>query len=346
MPDDTPTLAAEYFDGRSPLPQAVRLRAAGGRLHIEGATVRREVALAGLAWPERTRHGARVLHLEAGDSLHCADAAAWDAWARGLHREGLAVRLQQSWRLTLAALALLVVLAAAGYRWGVPAAARGVLALVPASVDAEVGAHALGALRERGWLGESQRTPAQRERVRAAWQEALARSGTGVPHRLHFHHGKALGANAFALPGGDIVVTDGLLALAEDRDDIVIGVLAHELAHVRHRHGMRGVVQASLLAVASSAALGDFSGVVAVLPALLGQLAYSRDFEREADRDARALLREAGLAPSAMAVLFERLAAQRRMRGAPAEEGDALGIAFSSHPADAERIAFFRDGAP
>lgn len=341
MQEEPGALAAEYFDGRSAQPHAVRLRAAGGRLHIEGDAVRRELPLAGLDWPERTRHGARVMHLDGGGTLHCADAAAWDAWARSLHRDGLAVRLQQSWRATLSALVLLVLLGAAGYRWGVPAAAHGVLAFVPAAVDAELGAASLEALGERGWLGESRRPAAQRERLRAAWNEALARSGTQVPHRLHFHRGEALGANAFALPGGDIVLTDGLLALAEDRDDIVLGVLAHELGHVRHRHGMRSVVQASLLAAATGAALGDFSSVLSLLPAVLGQLAYSRDFEREADRDARALMLAAGLPPSAMAVLFERLADERRRRGR-----DSLGIAFSSHPADDERVRFFRDGTP
>jgi len=83
--------------------------------------------------------------------------------------------------------------------------------------------------------------------------------------------------------------------------------------------------------------------------------AYSRDFEREADLDAVALLRANGLSPALMAELFERLERQRQAMkaakpasGAEADDGfggDLLGIAFASHPADAERVQAFRDAA-
>ena len=154
--------------------------------------------------------------------------------------------------------------------------------------------------------------------------------------RLHFHSGR-LGANAFALPGGTIVVTDELVALLEGRDELLLGVLGHEAGHVSHRHGMRALVQSTLLGSITALAFGDFSSMLAGAPALLGHLAYSRNFEREADGEAIRLLQASGLSPELMVTVFERLQAQRG--------GRVLGIALASHPANAERIARFRAAA-
>ena len=111
-----------------------------------------------------------------------------------------------------------------------------------------------------------------------------------------------LGANAFALPGGTIFVTDELLDLLRGRDDVLIGVLGHELGHVEHRHGMRLLAQATALGALSSTLWGDFSALFATLPVLYGQSAYSRDFEREADREAIRLLRANRIRPDVMGI--------------------------------------------
>jgi len=91
-----PALAAEYFDGRSARAVPVRLGCEAGSLAIRGAGVEHRVPLAAVVWPERTRHGPRVAELPGGASLHCTDAAAWDALARACgRRDSLVVRLQQ-----------------------------------------------------------------------------------------------------------------------------------------------------------------------------------------------------------------------------------------------------------
>ena len=155
--------------------------------------------------------------------------------------------------------------------------------------------------------------------------------------------GETLGPNAFALPGGTIVVTDELLELLEGEPATLLGVLGHEWGHLRHRHGMRAVAQASLLALATSLVLGDVSGVAAGIPALVGQLGYSRDAEREADAEAVRVLRAAGHSPAAMVVLFERLQAKRGAQAAG--KSLPLALALASHPFDEERIAYFRAAA-
>ena len=337
---DAATLRAEHFDGVSARARPVRLQVEGRHLRIAGESGSTRVPLSQVQWPERQRDGTRVAHLADGGSLHCADGAAWDAWAAASGQgESWVVKAQQSWRLTLAAGATLLLLCAALYTWGLPLAARGALSCVPPAVDAQLGQVALDTLRADGLLGLSQVPQARRQRLRELLATALQRGhGVGAPAvQLHFHQSR-LGPNAFALPGGHVVHTDELIALLDDDEPRLLGVLAHEAGHLQHRHGMRALPQASLLGSLGSLAFGDFSGMLAAAPALLGHLAYSRDFEREADTEAIAVLKANGLDPAAMAAVFERLQARRGAGG----DGGRLGIALASHPADAERIVRFR----
>lgn len=347
--DDAAGPAVDYFDGRSARPQRVRLRLDGDAVQLlsEDAPPRpvRRLPLAALQWPERTRHGARVAHIddaEGGGELHALDAAAWDRFAQAAgRRDSWVVRSQQSWRRTLLALALLAVVVVAGWRWGVPMAAEGAVALLPASVEADLGRSAFAEIEQR-WFKPSALPAARQQALREAFERMRERAEPGAasaPYRIEFRSSR-IGANALALPGGTIVMTDELVTLVEGDDDAVLGVLAHEYGHVKRRHGLRQLVQAGLLGAAAGLAFGDYSSVLAGLPALLGTLGYSRDFEREADGDAIAFLRADGRDPEAMVRFFEALARQRERGGA----ADALGIAFSSHPADAERIARFRRG--
>lgn len=354
---DASTLTAPvvYFDGRQSTAHPVRLVLTDGRLHILGTSPSPGEPIAldhearRLTWPERQRHGPRVMLLPDGTQLQCADGAAWDRWAAH-HRldRSLAVRLQQSWRGTAAALLLCLVVLGIGYTHGLPAAANVVLWKLPASVDASVGEAAMDEIGTR-WLAPSQVPQGQQTRLRDALAQTLQRhaQATGEPTptwQLHFRRSrdKIPGANAFALPGGTIVVTDELVELLKDREDVLLGVLAHEMGHVRHRHGMRQVVQSGLLGAIGGVMLGDVSSVISSVPVLLGHLAYTRTFERQADDEAIALLQAGGVSPAVMTVLFERLQASHNHQDSDA---NPLSIAFASHPPDAERIARFKEAA-
>src|SRR5205823_5133178 len=144
--------------------------------------------------------------------------------------------------------------------------------------------------------------------------------------------------------------------------------LGHELGHLRHRHGMRMLVQAAAIGTLASLVIGDFNAMLAAAPALLAQAAYSRDAEREADAESVSVLRSSGRSPAVMVGFFERAEAWRRAgrpelsasapaaaasapvpkasapRSAHADPG-ALDVGIASHPTDAERIAFFRAAA-
>lgn len=337
-------LRLDYFDGRSAKPHSAEIWLAAGQLHLQGLEQRSWPARR-VRWPERARHGRRQALLPDGGVLSCDDARAWDDWARqsGLH-ESATVRAMQSWRLVVASLALLVAVLAAGWRWGVPAAADVALTLLPVEAEREVGEQALawfdGHLLKSSQLAAARQDELRRRFERAA-TAALPTTGPQPGWRLHFRDGgKRLGPNAFALPGGDIVITDALVELLADQPDALVGVLAHELGHVQRRHGMRLTVQAGLVAAAAGVIVGDFSSLLAGAPALLAQQSYSHDFEREADDYARRLMRGAGLSPRAMVQFFERVG---KLRDGEAGSGGNLPIAISSHPADEERIRFFSE---
>ena len=371
-----------YFDGTTARAHPVTVRLEGGELAVEGDGGALRVPARAVQWPERTRHGARVAHLAGGGTLHCDDAAAWDAWTRaGGRSDSLVVRMQQSWRSVLVSIVALAVLLVVLYLRGIPWLARATVATIPPSVDATLGDAALEAV-DRELMKPSALGAAEQARLRAVFERALAAlpPDTVPPHRLVFRKSR-IGPNAFALPGGTMVLTDQLVALAAGDDAMIVGVLGHELGHLRHRHGMRMLVQAAAVGAIASLALGDFSTLLAAAPVLLTEASYSRDAEREADAESVRILRAAGLSPGAMVTFFERIAAwrerdardeaapdaaasatarasgpaarpgtateaggaRRRERGDEPRGDGGIGIAIASHPPDEERIRYFRD---
>lgn len=149
--------------------------------------------------------------------------------------------------------------------------------------------------------------------------------------------------NAFALPGGNIGVHSGLLLAARSESELA-GVLGHEIGHVNQRHiaqlvgkqkqlGM--LMLASLLAAvaAHNSQAGEAALAAGTAGAMQAQLAYTRDFEREADRAGLQTLEAAGFDVRGMAGFFERLQRASRLyeNNAPAY--------LRTHPLTTERIA-------
>lgn len=153
--------------------------------------------------------------------------------------------------------------------------------------------------------------------------------------------------NAFALPGGVIGVHSGLLLTAQSESEVA-AVLAHEIAHVTQRHLARmqenqGRSQLWLLAAVLAGALAgtrssNSDATFAAINAGVGlsasrQLAYSRDFEREADRLGMQYLVAAGFDPRAMPAFFQRLQQDQRY-----SDNSSFGF-LRTHPLTVERIS-------
>jgi hypothetical protein len=179
-----PLLATEYFDGQRPVAQAVTLRIDDGDLLIEGPGVSRRVPRRQLRWPERQRHGARMMYLPQHGLISHADGAGWDAWTRaqGL-RDPWVVRWMQSWRGVLWAVLVCVLLAGAAWQWGVPWASRLVVAAIPASVDQTVGEQALASFDREGLSPSKLRAPGRDPaRIRRGGRARLPRRRTAGLH--------------------------------------------------------------------------------------------------------------------------------------------------------------------
>ena len=129
--------------------------------------------------------------------------------------------------------------------------------------------------------------------------------------RLRFRR-STQGANAFALPDGSIILTDDMVHLSE-HDDELLAVVAHEIGHIQHQHGLRSVIQGSMLSVAAMLISGDLSAagdLVVAIPVLLMHLGYSRDFEREADDYAWASMHRHNVDTQHFVHLMQRLQAR------------------------------------
>ncbi|HEV2007760.1 MAG TPA: M48 family metalloprotease, partial [Burkholderiales bacterium] len=152
--------------------------------------------------------------------------------------------------------------------------------------------------------------------------------------------------NAFALPGGFVGVHTGLLTAA-DTESEVASVLAHEITHVTQHHiarlfGAQKQMQlpamiamaAAILAARSRPDVASGVAMAAQGAAISGQLSYSRDFEREADRIGFQTLQSAGFDVRAMPAFFEKLQRFTRI----SDDGSAPGY-LRSHPLTADRVA-------
>jgi predicted Zn-dependent protease len=138
--------------------------------------------------------------------------------------------------------------------------------------------------------------------------------------------------NAFAVPGGIIGINLGIFLHADDEDE-VSSILAHELAHLSQRHFARQIenserqapiaiatLLASILLIASNNAEAGFAGLISSQAASIqNQLAYSREWEREADRTGMKTLVSSGLDPSAMSSMFKQMLAANRYNQRPPE---------------------------
>lgn len=143
--------------------------------------------------------------------------------------------------------------------------------------------------------------------------------------------------NAFALPGGHVVLTRGLLTEATEPGEVA-GVLAHEVGHVSHHHPEEQMIRIAGMQVLISVATGTSGGNdTSSLAGLAAILKSSRDAEREADAYAVAMLTAARVDPLALKHFFEKVLKEESKF--PARMFSNLGTVFSTHPVTTERIA-------
>ena len=269
------------------------------------------------AWNERRPPPRVVVDLRDHGSLEIDAVAEWRAaLAAAGDRPSLAQRMQTRWPVLLGVTAAAIIGLALFYRYGTPWAATQLTRFVPVGWEITVAENVLKQMDD-GTLKPSTLPAARQEQLKARF-DALVRQAPSTLHRypnyrpplsLEFRAG--MGANAFALPGGKVVMTDGIVKAAAEKglpDDALVGVLAHEIGHVMYRHTTRMVVEQGVLNMGLGLALGDVSGIVSTGASVLTGLAYSRSHEREADCYAIALMRHTALPTAPMGKLLLAIA--------------------------------------
>jgi Zn-dependent protease with chaperone function len=352
-------ISGELYDGKSSAHcQAWLSVSPGGLLQLRWATGQADYSLPEVTVTSRLGNTPRYLTLPDGRKFESRDNEGVDALLRAHSRselhgwQALLHRLES--RLHYVLLALLLVLACSWgmLRYGLPAAAEAIAYRLPQNIMQGATDTTLALLDEH-YLKPSTLGEAVQQRLRARFNDVSRTVEPGFDYRLLFRQGgERLGANAFALPAGTIVITDELVALASN-DEELVAVLAHELGHVVHRHGLRQLLQNSALSLVITYVTGDVSSLVVALPLLLVQMGYSRRFEHEADHFAYTLMQQQGIPLSRFATILEGLdaahlarRAAHEKRGHKEEGGDAASLFdyLSTHPSTAERMRRFRAG--
>lgn len=314
----------------------------------------RAFAAAQIEWPDAGATRIAVIRFDDG-SLAQVDGRDADALTKALHAAGyrppglhaLAQHMAASWRLLALSTAACVGLSALVWLYGVPLAASAITRALPVPWDTQLGTQALQTL-DQSWLKPSSLPDERRQQITRDFAALIQKAwpdGSAPAYRLEFRAarqhlkspGPASGANALALPGGTLVLTDELVAVAEP--DALLGVLAHELGHVQRRHATRMAVEGALLGTGVAVIAGDVTSMLATAPVLLATLSFSRAHELEADCYALATLQRAGVSAAPLASLLETIAR------APADSATSRSDVLSSHPSTPARAQLLRDAA-
>ncbi len=357
-------IQADYYDGKSARRAAATMTIVGRVVVVSRDGFSSEYAIDAVRVQSRLRGAPRRVDFPDGSAAITDDHAAIEAAFGVASAQTLAHRLESHLGFVFTAIIGVVVAMVLGYMYGVPWVAREVAERLPDGIESQLAEVSMKSLDQA--IFEPTALDSDTRKKIADGFDTL-RASTDLPKtvRLEFRDGGWIGANALALPGGVVVVTDQLVEAMPGVDE-TLAVLAHELGHVRHRHSLRHLLQDSITALAASAIYGDVASLTSIAvtaPTVLAHNGYSRDFEREADAFAFDLLKKIGRSPKAFASAMTSLEKAheeqprdpnklRRKIGLPDKEpaaekpkerkrpqGEKSDFSYlSTHPATSERI--------
>lgn len=332
-------IQVRYFDGKSSDSLQGELTPAGpGRLSLKVGDWSREYAWEEIDVSEPLGNTPRSLRFPDGGLAETDELAALGELIPGRQAKSRMVhRLESRWRYVLASLVLLVAALWAFIAYGVPLIAAQIAHAIPIATERQWGEQTLDVLD--GWLFEpSALDPDRQAHLNQLFVAQSSDLDEAFDFHLVFRASPVIGPNAFALPGGYIILTDELVAIAAN-DYEIQAILAHEMGHVVERHLLRQALRSSITGLLLLTITGDVatasSALVAALPTILIEAGFSRSHELEADRYAHDLMQKHGIPLESFPNMLHRL-------------GDAVGADpdesgyLSSHPSTHERERLFR----
>jgi Zn-dependent protease with chaperone function len=307
MPSDTAVYEGRLSDGRTAASLRVEVRMAEQGLQILPAGERGTPAV----WPYGKLRSSLPVRSDAPDvllslkpagaeTLYVADAAFIRSLrARASH---LSPGRQRLLGLRTGAVFATLVAAIVGAIWyfdyqPLQTAAR----LMPQETRERMGRNVIGSLT--GSMRQCETGPGRAALDRLTQRLAAKASDPPMPVRVIMIDWSIV--NAFAVPGGQLVLTKGLVQTAASADEVA-GVLAHELGHAIELHPETGLLRAIGLGLAGELMFAG-SSTTGNIGLLLTQLRYTRAAEREADAHAVRILKNAGISPKGFGDFFERI---------------------------------------
>ena len=333
-------LRGNYFDGKTSRAYAVTATLEDMTIAIKGKDINiSDISLDACEIPPGLGRTMRSIVLPGGARLETDDLDGIRIVEKGLGKNSgmhIVNLLESNWRLVVACFAGLIMSTWLFIAYAIPFIADKAAASIPLIVTEKISDHTLEVLDEH-FFKESSLDEAVAESLRESFKTLVTGKDDAFNFRLEFRSGKGMmGANAFALPSGMILMTDQLVELSEKREEL-LGILYHEITHVKKRHGMRSVLQNAGVFLLVSALAGDIASITSVastFPTMLAQTGYLRDFEREADREAGLYMIEQGWGTKPLEEILGRIT------------GGGLDIPgtsyLSTHPGTEERLKRLR----
>lgn len=332
-------LEVKYYDGDYPIARPAILFFSDNEVTLATGETILTYALDSLYVSPRSGRADRFITFPDGGQYQCADLLILDRLPQEVKSEGPVAWLEERISVAIASVAIIICSLLFGYFVGLPEAAKLIVKRIPIETEIALGKHVLTWFDDKQWFKASHIKQYQRDSITNKFQKLHQGLSISPYLILEFRNSKVVGPNAFALPGGTIVITDQMVEIAESEEE-VLAILAHEIGHIEHRHSMRQILQSSFVALAAATITADaasLSVAVTGLPVILAKTKYSRDFESEADEFAFDLLKRHDISPEAFANLMERLD----------KEGKAMKqLSFiSTHPITDERIKRAREAS-
>jgi Zn-dependent protease with chaperone function len=320
---------AHYFDGRSSIPKSVTLelhesfvRIAEFNLSYELKDIKVRAKLKNTPQTVSFPNGS-YCELDARDFFSLPDT-----------KEKIILKIESKIRYAVISFVVLAVFVAFFLTYGTTMLANFLAPQIPKSIVENISKQTLEFLDEN--LSESNLGQEKQDFIQKRFDELLNKNSA---FKLHFRSSELFGANAFALPNGDIIIFDDLIELDKDPElKGIIGVLAHESGHVVHMHGIKLLIKSSISSALIGYFLGDFSGFATMFTAAMIDAKYSREYENEADSYAIKAMRENNISAEHMADLFDAMIEKSRIGNTTS--GHSI---LSSHPMMDERIKKFRE---
>jgi len=334
-----PSCQATWYDGRSAKRHEVTVHCDGSTVTVSGSGINRQFPLGEVRIAPGLGKMSRMLRFPDGACAETKAGAFLDDLRLRQGKGDLFGRIHR-WEMNpvraFYALLLTLLIVFCLVRFGLPTLAEKVAFALPATTEELIGRQTLQIL-DRFAMAPTRVSRDRQQQLSLLFREMAAGCPEGKGWRLEFRSSPLIGSNAFALPSGIVVVTDGMVQLARN-DNEIAGILAHELGHLRRRHALRHLLQNSGTALVIAALTGDITSVSSFAPAmptLLIDAKYSRDFEREADMNAVEYLKGKGIPVRSYAEILARLDAEHYKER---DKAPRLGELFDDHPLMLERV--------